>query len=300
MVAVTLLELGRITVDAEGVQARVPNPVAFAATVSEYADALARGEELPPPVVFSNGQTIWLAGGFLTYAAHAKMKRKSIACDVRLGGHREAMLFAAGANLRHGLPRTPADKRLAILRLLQDEVCRKWTQSEIAKHCGTSLPLVAALQRVSKTGAEATEVVGARATRAGGAPAPQTPSTVFRPTEPAKVKEPNPRPEPQPKPQPPASVNPWANVFEPLREAFVPSDKDVAPLEDADGADELVQQQEAAQESDLDRSACAERLRRALRKAERFASRLGMSLEESCAWFREGEAADSTAATPSE
>jgi hypothetical protein len=61
--------------------------------------------------------------------------RTAIAADVRKGSRRDAILYAVGANEGHGLRRTPADKRKAVLTLLEDPEWSKWSSNAIAKAC---------------------------------------------------------------------------------------------------------------------------------------------------------------------
>jgi hypothetical protein len=65
---------------------------------------------------------------------------------VHEGGRRDAILFAVGANATHGLRRTNADKRRAVLTLLHDPEWRQWSDSEIAHKCRVSRPLVAEMR----------------------------------------------------------------------------------------------------------------------------------------------------------
>ena len=60
---------------------------------------------------------------------------------------RDAKLFAAGANADHGLRRTQADKRSAILALLTDKEWRGWSDREIARRTATSDKTVAKVRR---------------------------------------------------------------------------------------------------------------------------------------------------------
>jgi hypothetical protein len=62
---------------------------------------------------------------------------------VHEGGQREALLHAAGANLTHGLRRTNADKRKAVMTLLADEEWRRWSDRQVARHCGVDHKFVA-------------------------------------------------------------------------------------------------------------------------------------------------------------
>jgi|GEM_PF-2957954 len=67
-------------------------------------------------------------------------------CDVRQGGLRDAILHSAGANAAHGLRRTNADKRRAVLMLLEDEEWGTWNDSEIGRRCAVDHKTVARLR----------------------------------------------------------------------------------------------------------------------------------------------------------
>jgi hypothetical protein len=114
----------------------------------EYAEHLKAGCEFPPIVVFKDKLGhYWLASGFHRLLAHKLAKRKYIACDVREGELRDAILFSVGCNRQHGLRREPADKRRAVLTLLIDEEWGQWAGREIAKQCGVSEGLVRILKK---------------------------------------------------------------------------------------------------------------------------------------------------------
>ena len=118
------------------------------ATVAEYAEALRAGATFPPIIVFrDDAGRHWLADGFHRLAAHKAAGITDILVEVRDGGRREALLFAAGANASHGLRRTQDDKRRAILRLLSDADWKEWSDREIAKRTATSDKTVARLRR---------------------------------------------------------------------------------------------------------------------------------------------------------
>src|SRR5690625_5164657 len=87
--------------------------------VQEYADAMKAGSVFPPVTAFYDGEEYWLADGFHRVEA-AKLCGLALAVDVRLGSQRDAVLFSAGANAAHGQPRSNADKRNAVLALLND------------------------------------------------------------------------------------------------------------------------------------------------------------------------------------
>lgn len=103
--------------------------------VAEYAEKIAGGERMPPVVVFEDGATLWLGDGFHRVHASRRAGLSLVAAEVRHGTKREAILFAAGANAEHGLPRTHADKRKAVSMLLSDPEWAQWSDREIARRC---------------------------------------------------------------------------------------------------------------------------------------------------------------------
>lgn len=130
------LLLNRIKVDG-GTQMRAGLDEA---TVDEYTAALNSGARFPPIVVFYDGNEYWLGDGFHRVEAYKRVYREiktlgSIACDVRSGTRRDAVLYAAGANSDHGLRRSKEDKRRAVETLLRDEEWAQWSNREIARRC---------------------------------------------------------------------------------------------------------------------------------------------------------------------
>lgn len=104
-----------------------------AQTVAEYTEALA---SLPPVVVFFDGAEHWLADGFHRVRAHESAGCADIACIVKQGTRRDAILYSVGANQAHGLRRTNADKRRAVETLLRDEEWGAKSDRWIAEACG--------------------------------------------------------------------------------------------------------------------------------------------------------------------
>jgi ParB-like nuclease domain len=114
--------------------------------VREYADALRSGAELPPVVVFRDPSGVhWLADGHHRAAAAELAGLSELAADVREGSRRDALLHAAGANAAHGLRRSNADKRRAVLLVI--EALPKWSDRKVAEAVGVSHPFVAAVRR---------------------------------------------------------------------------------------------------------------------------------------------------------
>jgi hypothetical protein len=114
--------------------------------VEDYAHDMKAGVRFPPVVVFYDGVTYWLADGFHRVLAAIKAGVKEVEADIRRGGKRDAILYAAGANDSHGLRRTQEDKRRAVLRLLEDPEWSRWSDREIGRHCKVDGKTVASLR----------------------------------------------------------------------------------------------------------------------------------------------------------
>ena len=106
--------------------------------VDEYAEAMAAGSVFPPVDVFYDATNYWVADGFHRTLAAIKAGLKKIEVNVHQGTPREAILFSVGANAYHGLRRSNADKRRAVMMLLNDEEWSQWTDAAIARRCGVS------------------------------------------------------------------------------------------------------------------------------------------------------------------
>lgn len=115
--------------------------------VRDYAEAMERGDAFPPIIVYYDGETYWLADGFHRMQAAVQAGQETIDATVHEGGQREARLHAAGANATHGLRRTNADKRKAVLTLLHDDEWRQWGDREIARHCAVDGKTVGRLRQ---------------------------------------------------------------------------------------------------------------------------------------------------------
>jgi uncharacterized ParB-like nuclease family protein len=139
------ISLSRIVARQE-VQARV---AMNKETTEEYAEAILKGDKLPPVVVFcDDGASYWLADGFHRYHAAKQIASKwSLPAEIREGGKREAILYAVGANASHGLRRSREDKRNSVLKLLKDEEWSQWSDREIARRCQVSPDTVNRIRR---------------------------------------------------------------------------------------------------------------------------------------------------------
>lgn len=114
-------------------------------TVDEYAESYAALVKMPPVVIYFDGANAWLADGFHRYHAAKKSGVQAIDADWREGTLDMAKFYAAGANVGHGLRRKDADKKRAIIMLLETTEGKKWSTQhggieKIRKHCGVSQP----------------------------------------------------------------------------------------------------------------------------------------------------------------
>ncbi len=114
--------------------------------VADFAERIQAGDKFPAIVVFYDGTDYWLADGFHRTLAHRASSRKRIVAEVHQGDRRAAILHSVGVNATHGLRRTNADKRRAVMTLLKDEEWGGWSDREIARRCRVSHPFVMKLR----------------------------------------------------------------------------------------------------------------------------------------------------------
>lgn len=140
---VTTLPISAITVD-PGLQTRASMDPE---TVAEYAEALSAGIRLPPVEVYrDDDDALLLADGFHRLAAAERAGLTKVDTVTHEGGRRAALLHAVGANARHGLRRTNADKRRCVELLLRDDQWRQRSDVWISQQCGVSDKTVAAVR----------------------------------------------------------------------------------------------------------------------------------------------------------
>lgn len=137
------IELDRIVID----PATQPRCAISTEKIAEYVEDMQRGDTFPPLVVFKDGKKYWLADGFHRYYAAVTCRRSNFECEVRDGGLREAILYSCGANASHGLRRTTADKRRAVVKMLEDEEWSCWADREIARQCCVSHEFVGKMRK---------------------------------------------------------------------------------------------------------------------------------------------------------
>lgn len=114
--------------------------------VDDYVEALKNGDQFPPVEVFCNQDDYYLVDGFHRFEAYQKIGLIEVEAIIHDGDLRDAILYAAGVNADHGLPRTYADKRKAALTLLEDSEWGQWSDSEIARRCRVHQTFVSKLR----------------------------------------------------------------------------------------------------------------------------------------------------------
>ena len=129
----------------------------------DYREAYQRGEKMPPLVAFYDGRHYWLADGFTRLAALQDLQRAETDVLVYHGTLRDAVLYAAGANAKHGAQRTAADKRRSVRMLLDDKEWAKATKQWLAEAAGVSVDLVESVLSLEAGGLRA----GSRQTKDG-------------------------------------------------------------------------------------------------------------------------------------
>ena len=114
--------------------------------VAEYAEAITGGDDFPPVTVYFDGKRYWLSDGFHRTAAYQKAGAIEVQAEVRQGDKRAAVLHSVGVNAQHGLRRTNADKRRAVMVLLDDPEWAAWSDREIGRRCGVHHNTVSGLR----------------------------------------------------------------------------------------------------------------------------------------------------------
>jgi hypothetical protein len=115
--------------------------------VSDYADAILGGAEFPAVLVFFDGITYYLTDGYHRLLAHKRAQKASILCDVVPGSITDAIFHSTSVNTKHGMRRTYADKRKAVMTLLDDFEWQGMSNTQITKHCHVSPQFVSDLRK---------------------------------------------------------------------------------------------------------------------------------------------------------
>lgn len=127
------LELSSITLDEE-IQ---PRSKITHRVVQEYKRAMSAGDVFPPVIVFYNGLEHWLADGFHRFDARVMMGESEILADVWQGNRHDALLYGVEANIGNDFELSEVDITRNVIKLIGHPNLQKWTDEEIATHCGT-------------------------------------------------------------------------------------------------------------------------------------------------------------------
>lgn len=114
--------------------------------VDQYAEDMQGGNIFPSVIVYYDGTFYYLVDGHHRFHAAMKIGAPSLECTVIDGTLREAVLFSMTVNSKHGLPRSSADKRYCILRMLDDIEYGEYSDNHIAKLCHVGNALVAKIR----------------------------------------------------------------------------------------------------------------------------------------------------------
>lgn len=144
------LQLDELRIDGD-IQCRIETPK-YRMNIEDYAEAMERGDKFPAIRAWYDEieKCYWLSDGYLRLEASRKAGFKTIEVEVRHGGKRDAILDAVGANTTHGCKRSNAEKREAVLRMLDDNEWKQWSSYKIAEICHVSHTFVDNLKKELK------------------------------------------------------------------------------------------------------------------------------------------------------
>jgi len=162
--------------------------------VDDYAERMGAGDQFPPADVFEESGRYWIGDGWHRLLAAQKTGAVTFPCAVQAGGRQAAIRHALGANARHGLKRTNADKRRAVEIALKE--FGTLSDRQIAEMCAVSDKTVATTRKET-CGISARDAAPATRIDSAGRRQP-----AHKP-KPAGAKAPaEPEPEPMPAPAP--------------------------------------------------------------------------------------------------
>lgn len=126
-------------------------------TIQEYLEQLQAKVFLPSIDVFQIDKAYYLADGYHRLKAAILGKQKYLPCEVHVGTREECLMFAVGANNKHGLKRSREDKRNAIQKL--DEAIPGMSSRAVAEACKVSHTFVDRFRNIPMATLPVAEVV---------------------------------------------------------------------------------------------------------------------------------------------
>jgi len=118
--------------------------------VAQYAEDILTGSTFPPIEIFDDGLNKWLVDGFHRLFAHKRAGFTEMEVIVHQGTQRDAQFYALGVNDAHGLQRTNADKRKAVMIALNDLEWQDYSDVKLGKTCKVSPTFVAKCKKKAK------------------------------------------------------------------------------------------------------------------------------------------------------
>jgi ParB-like chromosome segregation protein Spo0J len=115
-------------------------------TIHDYSEKIREGVKFPALKVYRVGSRHYLVDGWHRYFAYKKAGIVDVEVIIVDGTKRDALLASTGVNKDHGLPPTRADRRRAVLKLLDDMEWSLWSNREIAVQTGVTHPTVMAIR----------------------------------------------------------------------------------------------------------------------------------------------------------
>lgn len=107
--------------------------------IDDIREAIRNGEEIEPVILYHDGSEYYAGDGFHRMDACEAENLEHVPAYVRKGTLRDAKLYAASANAEHkALKRSNADKVNQVNLLLEDSICYRWSDRQIATHVGVS------------------------------------------------------------------------------------------------------------------------------------------------------------------
>lgn len=107
-------------------------------TIDSYAEAMStESAKFPPIRLWLIGEQLVISRGFHRVEAARKAGQKTIKAQVFEGTYQQAVIDALGSNATHGLPRTPEDKRKAVLMALE-HLDPEISNGTVAAYCRVS------------------------------------------------------------------------------------------------------------------------------------------------------------------
>jgi hypothetical protein len=160
--------------------------------VAQYAEDILTGSTFPPIEIFDDGLNKWLVDGFHRLFAHKRAGFTEMEVIVHQGTQRDAQFYALGVNDAHGLQRTNADKRKAVMIALNDLEWQDYSDIKLGKICKVSATFVSKCKKE----AQIERPIEKTYTTRHGTKATMDTSKIGKKTDDAKVSKPKIEPAP--------------------------------------------------------------------------------------------------------